>query len=215
MTRKMPIAVLISGSGTNLQALIDACSDPSFPAKIVRVISNKADAYGLERAKKASLPITILSHRHYQDRLHFDHALDKQLKEDGAELVCLAGFMRLLTPWFTESWHNRLINIHPSLLPSFKGIHAQAQALQAGVRITGCTVHYVRSEMDSGPIIIQAAVPIFPQDDLTTLTARILVQEHRCYPYAVRLIAEGKLSIENDTIKACDASLCFSLGVTS
>lgn len=189
------IGVLISGSGSNLQALIDACAAPDFPAEIVLVISNKAEAYGLQRAQKAGIATHILSHRAYPDRESYDTALTAALAEAQVDLVCLAGFMRLVTPGFVARWYNRLINIHPSLLPSFKGLHAPAQALAAGVKIAGCTVHFVRAEMDSGPIIAQAAVPVHPDDTAETLAARILTQEHVIYPQAVRLWAEGKLEM--------------------
>lgn len=189
--QKLPIAVLISGNGSNLQALIDACAEESFPARIMLVLSNKSSAYGLERAKKAGIPTHIISHKDYSTREDFDCAMDKVLTESDIALVCMAGFMRLLTPWFVERWHNRLINIHPSLLPSFKGLHAQQQALDAGVTIAGCTVHFVRPEMDSGPIIIQGSVEVLPDDTADTLTTRILTVEHQCYPQAIKMIADG------------------------
>lgn len=190
MTDKLPVAVLISGNGSNLQALIDACSVESFPARIIAVLSNKENAYGLERARIAGIPTHVLSHKTFPDRESFDRAMDAVISETGAKLICMAGFMRLLTPWFVEKWHNRLINIHPSLLPSFKGLHAQQQALDAGVTVAGCTVHYVRPEMDSGPIIIQGTVAVEPNDTAESLTNRILTVEHQCYPKAVRMIAE-------------------------
>lgn len=192
---KTPIAVLISGSGTNLQALIDACEQEHYPAKIVLVISNKADAYGLERASKAGIPTVIIHHKDFETREAFDQALDHAIKQSKAELVCLAGFMRLLTPWFNQEWHDRLINIHPSLLPAFKGMHAQQQALDAGVKITGCTVHFVRPETDSGPIIAQAAVEVKANDTLESLSARIREKEHSCYTEAVRLVASREIHI--------------------
>ena len=188
---KLPIAVLISGNGSNLQALIDACAEESFPARIVMVLSNKSNAYGLVRASEAGIPTHIISHKDFPTREAFDRAMDAVLVESGATLVCMAGFMRLLTAWFVERWHNKLINIHPSLLPSFKGLHAQQQALDAGVKVAGCTVHFVRPEMDSGPIIIQGSVTVHPDDTEDTLAARILIVEHQCYPQAVRMIAEG------------------------
>ena len=147
---RLKVGVLISGRGSNLQALIDACADPAFPAEIVLVLSNKADAYGLERARQAGIPAAVVSHRDYADKPGFEAAMDDALNAAGVELVCLAGFMRLLTAGFVERWHNRLINIHPSLLPSFKGLDTHARAIEAGVRFTGCTVHYVRPAMDEG-----------------------------------------------------------------
>jgi phosphoribosylglycinamide formyltransferase-1 len=197
---KKRLGVLISGSGSNLQALIDACAAPDFPAEIALVISNKADAFGLERAQNAGITTKVLNHRDYADRVAFDRALTASLQDAGVDLVCLAGFLRLVTPEFVETWHNRLINIHPSLLPSFKGLHAPAQALAAGVKIAGCTVHFVRAEMDSGPIIAQAAVPVLANDTADTLAARILTQEHLLYPLAVQLWAEGKLVWEEDRL---------------
>jgi phosphoribosylglycinamide formyltransferase 1 len=198
--KKLKLAILISGSGSNLQAIIDACQLPDFPAEISCVISNKEAAYGLVRAKAAEIPTFVVSHKAFADRISFDQAMHDIIVANGAEFVCLAGFMRLITPWFIEAWHNRLVNIHPSLLPSFKGLHAQQQALDAGVTIAGCTVHFVRPEMDSGPIIIQAAVPVMPDDNAETLAARILTQEHQIYPAALRMIAEEKVRVENERV---------------
>lgn len=188
---KKNVAVLISGSGSNLQALIDACADPDYPARIVLVISNKDDAYGLERAKKANIPTTIIRHKDFPDREAFDAALHAAIEKSGAELVCLAGFMRLLTAGFVTKWTGRMINIHPSLLPSFKGMHTHAEALKTGVKIHGCTVHHVVPEMDSGPIIIQAAVPVLAGDTPELLGARVLAAEHIIYPKALRMLIEG------------------------
>jgi len=197
---RLKVGVLISGRGSNLQALIDACADPAFPAEIVLVLSNKADAYGLERARQAGIPAAVVSHRDYADKPGFEAAMDDALNAAGVELVCLAGFMRLLTSGFVERWHNRLINIHPSLLPSFKGLDTHARAIEAGVRFTGCTVHFVRPAMDEGPIIIQAVVPILERDDGHTLAGRVLIAEHRCYPAALKLIAEGKARVEGERV---------------
>ena len=198
---RLKIGVLISGRGSNLQALIDACAAPDFPAEIALVLSNKADAFGLERAAKAGVPGAVVSHRDFPgDKPAFERAMDAKLREAGVELVCLAGFMRLLSPWFVEQWRDRLINIHPSLLPSFKGLDTHERALAAGVRFHGCTVHYVRPEMDEGPIIVQAAVPVLPGDDAHTLGDRVLESEHRIYPQAVRLIAEGRARVEGDVV---------------
>ena len=162
---RLRLAVLISGRGTNLQSLIDACAETGYPAEIGLVISNDPDARGLERAARAGIPARTIDHRAFPDREAFERALDSALGEAGAGLVCLAGFMRLLTPWFVERWHNRMINIHPSLLPAFPGLDTHARALASGVRISGCTVHFVRTEMDSGPIVAQAAVPVLQGDD--------------------------------------------------
>jgi phosphoribosylglycinamide formyltransferase-1 len=195
---RLKVGVLISGRGSNLQALIDACAGPDFPAEIVLVISNNADAQGLERAHAAGIATKVIDHRSFANREGFDTALDAALRRAGAELICLAGFMRLLTPGFVEWWHDRIINIHPSLLPSFKGLHSHERALAAGVRLTGCTVHVVRAAMDDGPIIVQAAVPVHPDDDAERLAARVLAAEHRAYPLALRLIAEGRVTVEGD-----------------
>jgi phosphoribosylglycinamide formyltransferase-1 len=197
----LKVGVLISGRGSNLQALLDAAAESSFPAKIVAVVSNKADAGGLERATRAGVPAFAIPHRDYPNRESFDRVVDATLREHGVEFVCLAGFMRLLSDWFIGRWTDRIVNIHPSLLPAFKGLHPQAQALAAGVRLSGCTVHIVRPELDSGPIIVQAAVPVMPGDTPQTLEARILQAEHRCYPLALRLIAEKRVHIEGDVVR--------------
>ncbi len=197
---RLKAGVLISGSGTHIGALLDAAGVPEYPAEIVLVISNSGDAQGLERARAAGVPTRVLDHREFSHRAAFDEALSASLGDAGCELVCLAGFMRLLTAEFTESWRDRLINIHPSLLPSFKGLDAQARALAAGVAIAGCTVHFVRPEMDSGPIIVQGAVPVLEGDDAAALAARILEVEHRIYPLALRLIGEGRVSADGDVV---------------
>lgn len=188
--KKLKTAILISGSGTNLQALIDACKDADYPAEIVLVLSNKADAYGLARAKKAGIPTKIISHKDFSSREDFDKKMHEEIIASGAEFVCMAGFMRLLSGWFVEQWFDKLINIHPSLLPDFKGINAQKQALDAGVKLAGCTVHYVREEMDSGPVIVQKQVPVLPDDNVETLSARILEAEHVSYVEALRVVAQ-------------------------
>ena len=189
------VAVLLSGRGSNLQALIDACREPGFPAEIVHVISNKPDVQGLSRAQEAGIETTVVNHRDYESREAFDTAFTTVLEAAGAELVCLAGFMRILTEGLVKRWEDRLLNIHPSLLPSFKGLDAQQQALDAGVKLAGCSVHFVRSGVDEGPIIAQAAVPVMEDDDVTALSARILSLEHRLYPRVVRLIAEGRVAV--------------------
>ncbi|MGB0572526.1 MAG: phosphoribosylglycinamide formyltransferase [Alphaproteobacteria bacterium] len=195
---RLKVGVLISGRGSNLQALIAACAAPDFPAEIVLVVSNKPDALGLDHARAAGIETTVVAHGDFPDRENFDREIDKHLKSSGAELVCLAGFMRLLSSWFVENWRDRVVNIHPSLLPAFKGIDAHAQAIAAGVRLSGCTVHIVRPEMDAGPILLQAVVPVMPQDDEDTLAARILEAEHECYPLAVRLLAENRVEIVDE-----------------
>lgn len=202
---RLKLGVLISGRGSNLQALMDACKDPAFPAEIALVVANRASAGGLERAELAGIATTIIPHGDFADRTAFDTAVDSALRGAGVELVCLAGFMRLLTAGFVSGWGDRIINIHPSLLPAFKGAHAHADALATGVRISGCTVHVVRPEMDDGPILVQAAVPVLPGDTEETLAARVLEAEHRCYPFAVRAIAEGRVRIDG-THALIDAS---------
>ncbi|AWK86907.1 phosphoribosylglycinamide formyltransferase [Azospirillum thermophilum] len=198
---KLKLGVLISGRGSNLQALIDACAAADFPAEIVLVLSNKADAFGLERASSAGIPTAVVSHRDFPgDKPAFEAAMDGKLRDAGVELVCLAGFMRLLSPWFVGRWQDRLINIHPSLLPSFKGLDTHQRALDAGVRFHGCTVHVVRPAMDDGPIIAQAAVPVLPGDDADRLAERVLACEHALYPHAVRLLAEGRARVEGDRV---------------
>jgi phosphoribosylglycinamide formyltransferase 1 len=191
----MKVGVLISGRGTNLQALIDACAEPGFPAEIKLVIANRPDAAGLERAAGAKIPTDVIPHRGFASREAFDAALTAALEKTQIELVCLAGFMRLLTPGFVEHWRDRLINIHPSLLPAFPGLDTHAHVLAQGVRFSGCTVHFVRAEMDNGPIIVQATVPVLPGDDADKLAARVLKAEHRAYPLALRLIGEGRVTV--------------------
>ena len=195
---KLNLCVPLSGRGSNLQALIGACAKPDFPAKIGLVISNKPSAQGLLHAKNAGIPTLIVDHKAYSTRADFDRNMTKAMEDNATDLVCLAGFMRLLSDEFCDHWRDRMINIHPSLLPSFKGLDVQQAAIDAGARFSGCTVHYVRKEMDTGPIIVQAAVPISSNDTAETLAARILVEEHKIYPQAVRLIAEGRISIENE-----------------
>jgi phosphoribosylglycinamide formyltransferase-1 len=201
---KLKLGVLISGRGSNLQALIDAAADQSFPAEIALVISNRADAGGLARAEAAGIATRIIPHTDFATREDFDSELTRTLRTAGVGLVCLAGFMRLLTAGFAKDWHNRLINIHPSLLPSFKGLNSHGQALAAGVRFSGCTVHFVRPEMDAGPIILQAAVPVHDGDDEDRLAARILTAEHRSYPLAVKLIAEGRIAVIDEIVRVAD-----------
>jgi len=192
------VGILISGRGSNMQALIDACATTGFPAKIVCVIANRTDAKGLQRAAEAGIDTDIINHRDFADRQAFDAALDARLNDANVELVCMAGFMRILTTWFVERWHDRLINIHPSLLPAYKGLNTHQRALDDGIRITGCSVHFVRPDMDTGPVIAQAAVPILDSDTADILATRILAQEHVIYPMALRLIAEGRIRVENN-----------------
>ena len=198
---RLKVAVLISGRGSNLQALLDACAEPGFPAEIVLVISNIAGAYGLERAKLAGVPSLVIDHKAYPTREAFDADMDKAIRAAGAELICLAGFMRLLSQGFSEAWNGKMINVHPALLPSFKGLHTHRKALEAGVKLHGCTVHFVTPELDDGPIIVQAAVPVLPTDDEDTLAHRVLEQEHKAYPLALKLVAEGRVTVEGRVVK--------------
>jgi phosphoribosylglycinamide formyltransferase-1 len=194
------VAVLISGGGSNLQALLDATTGDGSPADIVLVVSNVADAFGLQRAERAGVPAVCLDHRGFADRAAFDTALDRVLHDAGVELVCLAGFMRVLTAGFVERWRDRLLNIHPSLLPAFPGLHTHARALASGVRVHGCTVHLVRAALDNGPILVQGIVPVLDGDDAHTLAARVLEVEHRCYPLALALLASGAVTVVGETV---------------
>jgi phosphoribosylglycinamide formyltransferase-1 len=194
--RLLRVGVLASGSGSNLQSLVDRSEEGKIPAKIACVISNNATAFALERARKHGIPALHLDHRLFSCREAYDEALVSALREHEVELVALAGFMRIITPALIDAFPNAIMNIHPALLPSFPGLHAQRQALNHGVKIAGCTVHFVDRGTDTGPIICQAAVPVLEGDTQETLSARILVEEHRCYPLAVRLFAEGRLTID-------------------
>jgi len=196
MARKVPLGVLLSGSGTNLQAIIDAVEVSQLDAVIRVVISNKGDAYGLVRAKKHGIPTQVLDHRNFPTREDFDQEIIEVLESNNVELVILAGFMRLLSALFVRAYANRMMNIHPALLPSFPGLHGQRRAAEYGVRFSGCTVHFVNEECDQGPIIIQAVVPVFPDDTEASLSARILGEEHRIYPRAIQLFSEGRLRVE-------------------
>ncbi len=196
--RRVPTAILISGRGSNMVALIEAAKAPDFPAEIALVAANLPDAGGLERAAAAGIETTSVDHRPFgKDREAFERALDAELQAHGIELVVLAGFMRVLTPWFVTRWQGRLINIHPSLLPDFRGTHTHARALEAGVAEHGCTVHFVVPELDAGPTILQAKVPVLPGDDEARLSARVLEQEHRIYPQALALVASGAVRLED------------------
>lgn len=199
MSRKR-IGVLISGRGSNLGALIEACKAADYPAKIELVISNVPSAQGLLRAEASLIPTLVIDHKTFDSREAFDAALDAALKEVGVELVCNAGFMRLHTEGFVRRWWNRHLNIHPSLLPAFKGLHTHARVLDEGVKITGCTVHFVRPEMDEGPIVAQAAVPVLDRDTADDLAARVLEAEHRVYPYALKLVASGEVCVEGEHV---------------
>lgn len=191
-------AVLISGRGSNLSALIDATKAADYPAEIALVISNKPDAGGLAVAKEAGVPTKIIPHQNYPSREEFDAAIDAALREANVKLVCEAGFMRIHSEWFAKRWEGRLLNIHPSLLPAFPGIRVHQQALDAGVKISGCTVHFVVAALDSGPIVAQAAVPVQLDDTPQTLAARILEQEHHLYPTALRFLASGTIMLKDN-----------------
>jgi phosphoribosylglycinamide formyltransferase-1 len=194
-TARARLGVLVSGSGSNLQALLDACAQADYPAEVACVVSNVPTAFALERARRAGVPTVVLDHKAFTSRADFDRALGEELRKASVEWVCLAGFMRLLGPDFLTGFPGRVLNIHPALLPAFPGMHAQRQALERGVKIAGCTVHFVDAGTDTGPIIAQAAVPVMPGDDEASLSARILVEEHRLYPLAVRLAVTGKVTI--------------------
>ena len=190
MNNRIKVGILISGNGTNLQAIIDASQKNSFPAEIAIVISNNPSAYGLKRATSADIPTKVIDHKLFDQREDFDTAVSVELRKADCELICLAGFMRILSEQIVNNWPMRIINIHPSLLPSFKGKNVQKQTIDAGVRITGCTVHFVISELDAGPIIAQAAVQVLEKDSPASLSRRILQQENRIYPLALELIAK-------------------------
>jgi phosphoribosylglycinamide formyltransferase-1 len=189
------LGVLISGRGSNLQALIDAISAGTLRARIAVVISNRADAPGLERAKRAGIETLVLPHRDAASRAAYDDTLVRELKARGVEYVCLAGFMRLLGPAFCDAFPNAIVNVHPSLLPAFPGVDAQRQALEAGVAVSGVTVHFVTPELDAGPVILQAAVPVHAGDTAETLSSRILVEEHRLLPEALQYVLERRCAV--------------------
>jgi phosphoribosylglycinamide formyltransferase-1 len=197
MRDKKRVAVLISGRGSNLRSLIEAARAPDYPAEIALVISNKEDAGGLALAREAGIATKIISHKAFGSREEFDAAIDAALTDAKIALVAEAGFMRIHSEWFAKKWDGKLLNIHPSLLPAFPGIHVHQQALDAGVKISGCTVHFLTPELDSGPIIAQAAVPVLPDDTADTLAARILAEEHKLYPASLKLVAEGKVRLQH------------------
>src|SRR6202162_2772971 len=197
----MRLGVLASGSGSNLQAILDACASRRIPAEVSAVVCNIPGARALQRAEAAGVPALLLPHRQSASREEYDRAVIAALQRHGVELVCLAGFMRLITPVLLRAFENKILNIHPSLLPAFPGMHAVRDALAAGVRVSGCTVHVVDEGTDSGPILVQAAVPVLDGDTEETLAARILVQEHRCYPRAISLWAQGRVHLEGRRVR--------------
>ncbi len=193
--KRLPIVVLISGSGSNLQAIIDAAEQGELPVEIQAVISNCADAYGLERARRSGIDTRVIDHREFPDRRSFDQALQQAIDQYQPGLVVLAGFMRILTPEFVSHYAGRMFNIHPSLLPDYRGLHTHRRVLEDNGSRHGASVHFVTSELDGGPVVIQAEVPVLPGDDPETLAARVLSQEHRIYPLAIRWFAEGRLKL--------------------
>jgi phosphoribosylglycinamide formyltransferase 1 len=194
------VAVLISGRGSNLQALLDRSVQPDAAFEVALVVSNRAEAPGLARAVAAGIAALTIDDRKFPDREAFESELDRALDRAGVEIVCLAGFLRVLTAGFAQRWRDRLVNIHPSLLPAFPGLHTHAQALAAGVRVHGCTVHLVRAEVDRGPILVQGVAPVLAGDDAAVLGARVLQLEHRCYPLALEMLASGALTLHGDQV---------------
>ncbi len=204
---KLPVVVLISGGGSNLQALIDGAQSGELPIALRAVISNVPEAYGLQRARAAGIPAEVLDHRTYSDRVHYDKALWEYIQTYAPELVVLAGFMRILTPAFVARYHGRLLNIHPSLLPKYRGLHTHERALAAGERTHGASVHFVTEELDGGPVILQAEVPVRADDDPQRLAARVLVEEHKIYPLVVCWFAQGRLSLGADGLPRLDRKI--------
>ena len=201
MRGKLRIGAIASGGGTNLQAIIDRCADGSIDAEIVLVISNNPDAGALDRARKAGIPALCIDHRQYSEREDFELEVVKALKTSRADTIVLAGFMRIVTETLLNAFPMRVLNIHPALLPAFPGLHVQRKAIEYGARFSGCTVHFVDGGVDTGPIIAQAVVPILDDDTEQTLSARILVEEHRIYPHAIQLLAEGRLKVVGRRVK--------------
>jgi phosphoribosylglycinamide formyltransferase-1 len=202
----MRLGVLASGSGSNLQAILDGCANRSIPAQVAVVICNIPGARALQRAEAAGVPTVLVDHKQFGSRDDYDRAVVAELRRHRVDLVCLAGFMRLIGPELLTGFENKILNIHPSLLPAFPGLHAVRQALSARVRVSGCTVHVVDPGTDSGPILIQAAVPVLDGDSEETLAARILRQEHRCYPRAIALWAEGRVQIDGRSVRIVGAA---------
>ncbi len=203
--KKLRLGVLASGGGTNLQSLIDSCADGRLSAEIAIVISNNPGAGALERAAKAGIETCCINHRDFADRTAFDHSVVQQLRDAETDLVVLAGFMRIISATFIEAYPQRIINIHPALLPAFPGLHVQQQAIDYGARFSGCTVHFVDAGVDTGPIIMQAVVPVHEEDTAEDLAARILVEEHKIYPRAIQLFAENRLHIEGRRVRILPA----------
>jgi phosphoribosylglycinamide formyltransferase 1 len=201
---KKRVAILISGRGSNMGALIEAAKKPDYPAEIALVLSNKAEAGGLNTAKKAGIATAFVDHKIYAGREDFERSMQRVLEINRIDIVCLAGFMRLLSPWFVGQWLGHMINVHPALLPSYKGLDTHARALNDGVKIHGCTVHFVVPEMDAGPIIAQSAVAVTDDDTESTLGARVLAREHEIYPESLALLASGKLRVDGNRVFCSD-----------
>jgi phosphoribosylglycinamide formyltransferase-1 len=203
---RLKVGVLISGRGSNMLALAEACAAADFPAEIALVLSDSPDAGGLAAAAQRGIATAAVDRKAHRSKPEFEAAVDAALHAAGVELICLAGFMRVLSADFVGHWHDRILNVHPSLLPAFPGLHTHERALAAGVRLAGCTVHVVRPVVDDGPILVQAAVPVLDGDDAAALAARILVEEHRCYPMALRWVAEGRVTIEANRARIADTA---------
>jgi len=201
VTAKTRVAILISGRGSNMRSLVDAARAENYPAEIVLVLSNKAEAEGLAFANERGIATAVVDHKAFSDREAFERVLQAKLVAHGVELVCLAGFMRVLTGWFVEQWRGKMLNIHPALLPSYRGLHTHERALADGVKIHGATVHFVSPEMDAGPIVAQAAVPVLDSDTPAALAARVLEQEHMIYPLALNRVASGSARVEGSRVR--------------
>ncbi|MFO0991931.1 MAG: phosphoribosylglycinamide formyltransferase [Hyphomicrobiales bacterium] len=200
MSERKRVAILISGRGSNMKAMVEASQNPAYPAEIALVLSNRPSTAGLAFAEAAGIQTSVIDHKKYGTRENFDAAIDAKLRESKIEFVALAGFMRIMTAGFVDDWRDRMINIHPSLLPSYKGLHTHERALADGVKIHGCTSHFVRHDVDAGPIIAQAAVPVLEGDTPETLSARVLMAEHQLYPHALRLVASGQARVKNESV---------------
>ncbi|HXY57943.1 MAG TPA: phosphoribosylglycinamide formyltransferase [Methylocystis sp.] len=198
--RRLRTAVLISGRGSNMEALIASAADPDFPAEIALVLSNRAEAQGLIHAKSRGIATAAVDHKIFAGREEFERSMQLVLEAHRIEFICLAGFLRLLTPWFIGRWAGKMLNIHPALLPAYRGLHTHERALADGVKIHGCTVHFVVPQMDEGPIVAQAAVPVLDGDTPETLAERVLEQEHRIYPLALRLVASGAVRVKGNRV---------------
>jgi len=213
MTERKRVAILISGRGSNMAALAAAAMDTDYPAEIALVVSNRPDAAGLANAEKIGIPAEVIDHKAFPDRPAFEAALTARFEEAGIDIVCLAGFMRLLSEDFVERWRDHVINIHPSILPAFQGLNTHERALAAGVKLHGCTVHFVRPAMDAGPIIAQAAVPVLTTDTPDDLAARVLGAEHRIYPQALALVAAERTRVVDERVVIADLPPEAALGV--